>query len=244
MTNPTPTSGDTSKVCVRGTSMRLATGNRSLALCAQMNYETENLDFIDAMAPGQVLYDLGACEGRFALYAAIKGIRTIALEPERQNFQTLVQNVALNFPDGTDRLTAMNLAVGATTHQGTLDIGQDWAGGHQKVVRHGASRQDLTFDPIAQQSVRVVALDELIQQEDLPQPDCLKVDVDGSEQAFIDGARQTLSGLSVRALIIELLTTDPASTAIRADLTSLGYRVIAQHPVPHEPNLANVVFAR
>ena len=59
---------------VRGVNLSLVSYTRALELCARMNYETEVLDFIDEIGEGQVLYDLGACEGRFALYAAMQQV--------------------------------------------------------------------------------------------------------------------------------------------------------------------------
>ncbi|HMK07007.1 MAG TPA: hypothetical protein VK476_05710, partial [Flavobacterium sp.] len=64
-------------VALRGTNFKLMTYTRSLELCSRMNYETENLDFIDLIEGGKVMYDLGACEGRFSIYAAMKGIRVV-----------------------------------------------------------------------------------------------------------------------------------------------------------------------
>ena len=60
------------EVDVRGSTLNLMTYTRSLKLCAKMNYETENLDFIDGMKQGEVLFDLGACEGRYSIYAALR----------------------------------------------------------------------------------------------------------------------------------------------------------------------------
>ena len=120
---------------VRGIELKLMTYTRSLELCARMNYETENLDFIDSLPSGSILYDLGACEGRFSIYAALKGIRVIALEPENRNFGVFKENIALNLiPE--NQLTALNIAIGETTGKGTIKIGQPWEGGHQKVVNN------------------------------------------------------------------------------------------------------------
>ena len=43
------------EVKVRDTSFKLMTYTRSLELCARMNYETENLDFIDDISSDDVL---------------------------------------------------------------------------------------------------------------------------------------------------------------------------------------------
>jgi hypothetical protein len=97
------------KVHVRGTSMQLAAYTRALELCARMNRETEVLDFIDSVPLGGCLYDLGACEGRFALYAALRSIRCYAFEPESMNFAAMLRNIDLNGDKAKAFLTPLNL---------------------------------------------------------------------------------------------------------------------------------------
>lgn len=59
---------------IRGIPIKLDTSTSALQDDATWTHEPENLDFIDALIPGQDIFlDLGACEGRFALYAAKKG---------------------------------------------------------------------------------------------------------------------------------------------------------------------------
>jgi predicted RNA methylase len=81
---------------VRGIIFQLYTYNRSLELCARMNYETENLDFIDSLSPGSVMYDLGACEGRFTIYALKRGLKVYSFEPDKNNFNILNENLKIN----------------------------------------------------------------------------------------------------------------------------------------------------
>jgi hypothetical protein len=44
------------EVKVRGISFKLFTFNRSLELCARMNYEAENLDLIDSLIENDVFF--------------------------------------------------------------------------------------------------------------------------------------------------------------------------------------------
>src|ERR1041385_5266183 len=95
---------------VRGVPIRFVGYTRSLELCARMNYETENLDFIDGIQPGEVMYDLGACEGRFSIYAAFKGVQCYAFEPEKNNFQALTENISNNGMTG--KIHTFKIAIG------------------------------------------------------------------------------------------------------------------------------------
>src|SRR6185437_16052773 len=123
---------------VRGVPMTFMGYTRALELCARMNYETEILDFIDEIPAGAVLYDLGACEGRFGMYAALKGIRCYAFESEDKNYEAMLRNIDKNELKGN--LLPLKLAVGAVHATSELKIAQPWAGGHQKVVASAPSR--------------------------------------------------------------------------------------------------------
>jgi len=72
-------------------------------------------------------------------------------------------------------------------------------------------------------------LDALVARGEVPQPDTVKLDVQGGELDVIHGARHTLSG--VRALLLELswqplYREEPAPEAILAELRAQGFRVV------------------
>lgn len=232
-----------SSVSIRGNNYRLVTKNRSLQLCARMNYETEVLDFIDGMAPGSIFYDLGACEGRFSLYAAARGVDVVAFEPERHNLNVLNENIALN-EHLPGRIQVMAVAVGDVNEKRLMNVGQPWEGGHQKVVIQEHLRRDLNFEASQVQDVEVRRLDELLSDGVLPSPTYLKVDVDGSELSFLRGAWRTLSKTNVKGMVFEVNKKDDSYSEIRASLVSLGWEVKEEYQVPNEPELFNVLLER
>ena len=54
------------------------------------------LDFIDALPKNAIYFDVGASTGVFAIYAAIRGNRTICFESEVANFNILTMNSIVN----------------------------------------------------------------------------------------------------------------------------------------------------
>lgn len=226
---------------VRGTEMHLLASSRALELCARMNRETEVLDFIDEMQPGSVMYDLGACEGRFSIYASLRGVKSYAFEPEALNFQALTENIRLNGEKTAQFLRPFNYAVGDHDHVSAIKIAQPWAGGHQRVVAE-AVRSDLAFDFTQEQKINVTALDSFIASQNLPKPDYLKVDVDGSEMLFVKGAMQTLASPSLRGVMFELFEGDQSYQQVLDALARCGQTPVARHKV--EDGLYNVWFRR
>ena len=229
---------------VRGVDLSLVSYTRALELCARMNYETEVLDFIDGIGEDEILYDLGACEGRFALYAAMWQIHCYAFEPEAANFQAMMENIALNGAAVQNYITPVNCAVGSFSGRAKLHVGQPWAGGHHKTVANEAERSDLSFDAVTEQEISIVALDEYVCSAKLPTPNYLKIDVDGSELAVLDGAEDILSTPELKGIIFELCTTDRSYQQVISRLNSLGFLTGTHHPVPNTSDLFNVVFAR
>jgi FkbM family methyltransferase len=228
-------------VNVRGITMNLVCHTRALRLCARMNRELEVLDFIDAIPLGAVFYDLGACEGRFSLYAALRGVRTFSFEPEEQNFGVLQENIRIN-DVRADLLRPFRCAVGRKSETAILRIGQPWAGGHQRVLTNSVGRADLSFPEVMSQQVDVVALDDFIEVKQIPVPNYLKIDVDGSELAFLEGARQTLRNSELRAIVFELCRADEGCASAIDLLADAGFVPCSEHLV--EPGLFNIVFQR
>jgi FkbM family methyltransferase len=229
-------------VAVRTVQFKLYTFNRSLELCSRMNYETENLDFIDSLEAGSVLYDLGACEGRFTIYAALKGISVVAFEPNKDNYQILKQNIALN--QLSSKVTLINAGVGESDKTAILQIGQPWPGGHQKVVKHDDVRSDLNFDFKEFETINIYSLDNIILRENLLMPDALKIDIDGSEVPFIKGGFKTLNSNRLKKVIFELDENDKNFKWIEECLSNAGFSVQGRSPVPNEPGLFNYCYIK
>jgi FkbM family methyltransferase len=207
-----------------------------------MNRELEVLDFVDAMQPESILVDAGACEGRFTLYAAMRGHRVYAFEPERMNYAALLTNLDANAPGVKSRAIPINVALSNYVGEGDLRIGQPWAGGHHRSLEQGPGRKDMEFKTIETQSVVVRTLDSMIESGMLPQPDYLKVDVDGSEVPFVEGSRHCLKNPRLVAVMFELHEKDASYAVVHDDLIRDGFTVHSRTVV--EPGLFNIWFRR
>lgn len=222
--------------------MILTGGNRSLELCARMNYETENLDLIDQMKPDSIYMDLGACEGRFSVYAALKGMKVYSFEPEKRNYSILLNNIKLN--QLGQSVHPINAGVGNKNKIFNMQIGQPWAGGHQKVIAHDDVREDLNFEFKENQEVQVFTLDSVISDGKAEVPDVMKIDIDGSEIPFLEGASETLKNSKLKFLLFELSVLDKNFEFIIGKLNEFGFKESNRFGVPNEPDLYNILFTR
>jgi FkbM family methyltransferase len=160
-------------------------------LRSAMTKEPETNAWIDGMERDAVFWDVGANIGAYALYAAAKGMRVCAFEPEASNYYVLSSNVDLNGFNG--RVTALNLALSSWNGLGAFKVSSAEIGqsGHELMKKSETDRSVLAY------SAR-----HLIDELGLPRPHYLKVDVDGSELDVVRGL--DLADAHLREAQIEL----------------------------------------
>jgi FkbM family methyltransferase len=178
-----------------------------------------NFDFLEKkIRAGMVIYDVGANRGQMALFFSRKtGASGFvhAFEPAPVSFRSLQRNLALNH----------------------LDNVHAW----QAVVSKSNGEEFFTFfedDPTVSRPTRLVGMDEVttgksfsttcltldsLVQRGERKPDILKIDVEGSAAAVLEGARNILD-TARPGIYIELHSADE-QRAVRDELQSRGYQL-------------------
>lgn len=213
-------------------------------------YESEVLDYIDSLTPGSVFCDLGASIGHFSLYAAARGLRTYAFEPDPRNFSALAANARAN---RMKNLSVFECAISdGSTATSVLrsDSAKPRIGDHHKVLDTGefSGSESIWGNLDLSTTVRSVSLDGAVDAGMVPSPAALKVDIDGSEVAFVRGAQRTLRDSRLENVLIELSKTSPEYPTVVAGLEEAGLRSTAEYQVISgigvEPGLFNIRFDR
>ena len=172
--------------------------------------------------PDDVVVEVGANIGAHTVFLAQHvgpGGIILAFEPQRVIFQTLCANIALNnltnvacfqqaLADAPGQIVVPSLDYQAQGNFGGLALG---------AFVHG-------------ESVPVVTLDSL----ELRRCDFLKVDVEGMEQAVLQGARQTIARLQP-VLYVENDRPEKSNTLVRC-IDSLGYTMYWHRPLMFNPH--------
>ena len=187
----------------RGSSMITASGDRSLYRTPDGDYfwlndtsyvdqciirdgvfEADSVRIVrELVKPGQVVLDVGANIGYYTvILAKLVGPegRVFAFEPT-QHFQTVLKrNVAAN-----DLLNVEIVPSGLSSKpgKGQIEIGESTATLH---VPGGARLA-------ASESISLTSLDAFANDQNLDRLDFIKVDIDGHEPAFLEGAHDALS---------------------------------------------------
>jgi FkbM family methyltransferase len=239
-------------VRIRNLEFELSASNDRLRCWSQYfdNIEPELLDWIDAFETDSVYFDLGASIGHFSIYAALRRRAYVTcFEPEAQNFATLELNHFFNRARLPHPLQVLNIAVSNTKAVDSIVVGHYGAGEHQKSLSAFTRSSGESGAMSHRQTVLCYPLDVLRAEFSLPQPRYVKIDVDGSELAVVEGARATLAHEDCRELFIELDENEKGANELRALIADIGMKPRQKFKVRrgrggYYEGLFNCIFAR
>ena len=144
---------------------------------------------VDFGKPGMVAYDLGANIGYISLIMALTvGSRgqVFSFEALPKNLDRLSQNIAINNLD--DRVTIIPKAISDRNGELTFLVGPSPGTGK---AAGSAGRNDLVYSE--QIKVPGITLDTFVLEEGHPEPDLIKMDIEGGEVLALPKMQGTLS---------------------------------------------------
>jgi FkbM family methyltransferase len=185
--------------------------------------------FCQAIGQARVVYDIGAATGLYTILAARANpsAQIYAFEPQSNNHQALMTNIALN---QLANVTALKIALGDTN--GTASLQQRGGGEIAGLGTHRIGASAGAGMPV----VELTTVDRLVASAEAPPPDVIKMDIEGFETRAVRGMRETLRKYRPELLIelhpraIAELGDDPGD--LDAFLDELGY----DREVLHEPS--------
>ena len=181
------------------------------------------IEWIAGFAPGEVMVDVGANVGMYTIWAArTRGARVFAFEPEAQNYALLNRNVVLNGLG--DRVKAYCLALSDVEGFSELHLSDLRAGGSCHSLGERVDFRHQPMQPAYSQGCVSARLDELVARGVVPEPQYVKIDVDGFEPKVIAGAAAVLRGGRLKSLLIEINQNLPDHMELVAQLRACGYR--------------------
>jgi len=237
-------------ITIRGIRLRFAVIEGDSGDQVRSGFEAEVYEYIDTLPTNSVFYDLGASIGHFALYAAARGLRTYAFEPDLKNFNALSLNKTTN---GLSNLAIFNIAISyGATRSGVLlsNSKKQRTGDHHKVLKvaDNSVSPSVIGNLDTEQIVRTFSIDEMVTIHGLPLPNYMKIDIDGSEVALLEGGRETFANPALHGFIIELAKDSQYYERIGGALNAFGFSPVQEYQicssVGFEPNLFNIVFSR
>jgi FkbM family methyltransferase len=169
-----------------------------------------------ATRPGAVCLDVGSYRGYFGGVMAVSGAGAVhCFEPNPENLQKLERLARLN-PNLPLRIHPMALGDRDGETEFVL-MSEDTMG---KLAASGFQASRATG---ARFKVRLARLDTLVGRGEVPAPDLIKVDVEGAENMFLEGAMASLR--AKRPVVLLEYHSGPLARACAVTLEGLGYRI-------------------
>jgi FkbM family methyltransferase len=136
--------------------------------------------FVKFLRPGTIVFDVGANYGFYAVLAAREGADVFAFEPDKENAEALARHADMN--GLAFHIHIVSSAVYSYTGNIALEP-PDMAGSHGNA--HTRPQESETVNAM---HVPCITLDNFIQTN--PQPNLVKMDVEGAESEVLKGADQ------------------------------------------------------
>lgn len=193
-------------------------------------------EWIDGFSPqeGDVVLDIGAHHGGYAIKAAKQGATVIAFEPEPSNFELLSSNIAANH---LTNVKPVNIAI--SDRNGTVTLFLHRNSGCCTTVKEILRPEEYgRWHNGRYVEVPCKTLDSACAGIDLSRG-LIKIDVEAAELAVLRGADQILKTPGIR-LVIETHGF-PVEEAIKQELDSRGFEVKL---VPSCSGGSSMVYAR
>ena len=163
--------------------------------------EPETLDWIDSIPKNSTLWDIGANIGLYSIYAAKKNnCKIVAFEPSVFNLELLARNIYQN--NLQDQIEIMPLALSNKIGFSKMKMTTTGWGGALSTFGEKFGWDGKAIKDIFSFKTFGMDIDSIINVLKLPNPDYIKMDVDGIEHIILNGAKETLK--TVKSLLIEI----------------------------------------
>ena len=163
--------------------------------------EPETLEWIDNFDVNDKFVDIGANIGVYSLYAALRKIKVIALEPDALNYALLNINIREN--NLNKFIIPYSIALNNIEKFSYFNISSIEWGGALNSFDNELDFKGEKFKPVHKQGVYGLPLDQFLTNIGLC-PNHIKIDVDGNEYLILKGAEKTLQSQDLKSILVEL----------------------------------------
>ena len=155
------------------------------------SYEKKELMMLHKLLQqGSFAYDIGANIGLYSCYAAKKGIKTFSFEPSVFNLEILAKNINVNKLNNFITIVPISLCNKNIISNFNLQTSDH--GGALSTFLEKYSYDGKSFDIVLYYQTPGITLDTFVELFAIPQPNHIKIDVDGIEHLILQGSSKVI----------------------------------------------------
>lgn len=208
----------------RGVQMRYALQSQ-MALFRVSSFESkepETVKWITGFKPDDVFVDIGANMGLYTIFASVFArAQVFSFEPEAQNYALLNRNIQIN--NVGDRVVAWCVALSNSQKFDRLYLSQTQVAGSGHEFGAEVTPELKPTKALYAQGCMSVALDSLVADGTVPQPQHVKIDVDGFEHLVVAGALKTFASPELHSVLIEISPHLDQHAKLITDMEEMGF---------------------
>jgi len=163
--------------------------------------EPETLEWIDSIPRGSVLWDIGANVGLYTCYAArTRGCKIFAFEPSVFNLELLARNIFIN--NLTKQVVIVPLPLSDNLDFNTLNMQSTEWGAAKSTFGQEYGHDGQAFDKVFKFQTIGLSMMDAVNNLKIPEPDYIKIDVDGIEHLILKGGTTVLK--NIKGILVEI----------------------------------------
>ena len=193
----------TRKIKYNGIELAFFVPNRISNFCFETfsTKEPETLEWIDSIPRGSVLWDIGANVGLYTCYAArTRGCKIFAFEPSVFNLELLARNIFIN--NLTKQVVIVPLPLSDNLDFNTLNMQSTEWGAAKSTFGQEYGHDGQAFDKVFKFQTIGLSMMDAVNNLKIPEPDYIKIDVDGIEHLILKGGTTVLK--NIKGILVEI----------------------------------------
>ena len=219
--------------------IKIATPNRLCLYRAKTFFtkEPDTILWLNEMDSNSIFWDIGANVGLYSLYASLlRDCRTYAFEPSVFNLDLLAKNTFLN--ELNEKVTIIPLALNDTNGSNSFNLSNLERGGALSSFSKSFDQNGKQMDVEFKYSILGVTGDFMLEKLNFPQPDYIKIDVDGIEHLILKGLINLLP--NVKSILLEISDDFKIQAELSNKLLTIaGFRLFKKTVTSPELNQFN-----
>lgn len=164
---------------------------------------------INELNESDVFFDIGANTGLYTCFASKNCKEVVAFEPYPPNIYELQKNIQNN----NNNISIFEAALSDKTGDASFNIESEEDSNYPGADSPGFGSGSISLEG-GNLEVPTIRGDDLIEQGEIPKPNVVKIDVEGSEPLVIQGLRNGLSDRSCRVVFCEVHRHKPSRGSI------------------------------